>query len=372
MKKSSILVLLMAIGTGTFAEKQPAFKSVDSSSTGLVRTQLPVSYRGKPTVDYTRMALNSTFAGTAISEPKMYNWGSSPLEDKGKIHLFHCRWPSSMMHWKTNAEIVHYVGDKPEGPFKIVKSIFNNENLKQYGYKSPVNPRLEKVDGKFAVFFTVQKINGKFTDQAIALGTADQLEGPWTFSGIVLQRITGNSPLTAHSSVGVSNPAFIKVGNKYHLYFKYKSKVHGKGGYGVAVANALEGPYVIKGKATENISYVEDAQAFKYHEKYYLLSCDNYGTNTNSTGAIILWESKDGLTFKRQDSKIAFGIVFDYCKQVKSEVLKKKPFIRHGSGKFERPAILFQNGEPTYFYGVGCINIDGGKTPESYVLKINK
>lgn len=40
-------------------------------------------------------------------------------------------------------------------------------------------------------------------------------------------------------------------------------------------------------------------------------------------------------------------------------------------GKFECPAFLFQHGRPTYFYGVGDLNIHGDKTPEVYVLRID-
>ena len=63
---------------------------------------------------------------------------------------------------------------------------------------------------------------------------------------------------------------------------------------------------------TDNISYIEDAQAFTMNDKYYLLTTDNFGKNTGAYGNIILWKSDDGLQFKLKDAKIAMGTLFDY------------------------------------------------------------
>ncbi|MDB5159105.1 MAG: hypothetical protein JWR50_3812, partial [Mucilaginibacter sp.] len=45
-------------------------------------------------------------------------------------------------------------------------------------------------------------------------------------------------------------------------------------------------------------------------------------------------------------------------------------FIRDGSGKLERPAILLLKGKPAYFYSTADVNVNGGKVSQSYVFKI--
>lgn len=45
-------------------------------------------------------------------------------------------------------------------------------------------------------------------------------------------------------------------------------------------------------------------------------------------------------------------------------------FVRSQSGKLERPAVLKIKGKPAYLYGVGGVNIRGGKVSEPYVFRI--
>ena len=372
-----MLVLLMSALVSSCATADKAFESVTNETRGLRRTSLKTVNTEKLLRPYTRMALNSTLVGPVIAEEKYFNWCTSPLEVDGKIHLFHCRWPNNSQTWFTKGEIVHYVSDNPEGPFKFVGKVLTNANFEKYGYLSPVNPRLEKVDGKFMLLFTLQTKGTRAEGQKIGMALADDINGPWELVGkdSIVLHATPKTPgaFTYGSLIGVNNPAFLKVGSKYHIYFKYKNKK--KTGYAVAVADKLTGPYKVLGAVTENISYIEDAQAFSRNGKHYLLTCDNHGSNTGHYGAIILWESKDGLDFKRADSKIAFGTLFDYWKgnaEDRKKLLASGTFVYNKSAKFERPAILFLKGKPAYFYGISCVNLEGGKRSSVYALKINE
>lgn len=353
------------------------FDPVNENSQNMARTSLP-SAMGKATLmPYARIALNSKFVGVALSDPKYFHWCTSPLEVDGKIHLFNARWKKCMDNWKFSSEIAHYVSDQPEGPFSFVGTVLSNKLLKHVGYASPHNPRVEKVDGKFIILFTVRPPNSpKAQTQQIGMAVADTIYGPWKLvgkDGIVLSPSKEQGAMTYQSKVGVSNSAFIKVGTKYHIYFKYKDKTAPMGSYGVAVSDHLEGPYVITQRCMDNLSRIEDAQAFEWNGCYYLLTDDNHGKNGGIAGAQVLWKSTDGLNFKRKDAVISSGRIFDYrsCSELeKKKLVEKEPFIRHPSGKFERPAFLFQDGKPTYFYGVSNVNINGGKTPEVYVLRL--
>ena len=151
-------------------------------------------------------------------------------------------------------------------------------------------------------------------------------------------------------------------------------------GYHILVVGNEQHPEVqgiigwIEGDRFSVISSEEDAQAFAYRGKYYLLTTDNLGGNTGVYGDLILWESTDGLRFKLADAKIAMGNIFDYWKGNEQDRKRlfdnQKLFIRDYSGKLERPAVLFIKGKPAYLYAAADVNISGGSVAESYVFKI--
>lgn len=351
-------------------------------NTALATKELPTA-KGKLTkVPYSHMALTAKLVGVAIGDPNWYNWCVSPIQGKdGKIHIFGSRWPAAegMEGWTgPNAEIAHFVSDKPEGPFKYVATVMKSsmfpDKRTMWG---PHNPRLEAVDGKYILLYICQNPS-KETKQRIGMMIADNLNGPWKFagekSGIVIQESNDPQHWTYHGDIGTDNPAFMKIDKKYYIYFKSGTPHQMESKYGYAVADNLEGPYVMCDKPiTDNVSYLEDAQAFKTKGKYYLLTTDNLGGNTGIYGYISLWESKTGLSFKLADSKIAMGNLFDYWGTAEDhQKLLATPghFQRDQSGKLERPAVLILNGKPAYFYSAADLNITGGKVSESYVFKI--
>lgn len=334
-------------------------------------------------VPYSNMALTAKLVGTAVADSNWYNWCVSPIQGKdGKIHIFGSRWPAKegMDGWTgPNAEIAHFVADRPEGPFKyvatIMKSSMFTDPKTMWG---PHNPRLESVDGKYILLYICQNPSGS-TRQRIGMMVANKLDGPWHFAGdkggIVIEESKDPRHWTYKGAIGTDNPAFLKIGKKYYIYFKSGTPGQMESKYGYAVADKLEGPYVMCDKPiTDNVSYLEDAQAFAYKGKYYLLTTDNLGGNTGIYGDIILWESTTGLSFKLADAKIAMGNLLDYWgTDADHQKLLALPghFQRDPSGKLERPAILFMHGKPAYFYSAADLNINQGKVSESYVFKIN-
>ena len=88
------------------------------------RASLPSSAGKELKVPYAPMALNAELIGPAISEKDWFNWCVSPIQGKdGKIHIFSSRWPAAegMEGWYgRNAEIAHFVAERPEGPFTYV------------------------------------------------------------------------------------------------------------------------------------------------------------------------------------------------------------------------------------------------------------
>lgn len=333
---------------------------------------------------YSQMALTAKFIGPAVEEKGWFNWCVSPIIGKDKkVHIFSSRWPKAegMEGWsEKNAEIAHFIADRPEGPFRYVQSILKSEMFADPSTMvAPHNPRLEYVDDKYVLLYICQNPS-KPGQMRIGMMTADELDGPWLFAGnnkgIMLDASPDPSHWTHNAKIGVCNPAFLKIRDKYYIYFSCITQPHAKANhsYGYAVADKLEGPYQLcDAPVTDNISYIEDAQAFATDGKYYLLTTDNFGKNTGVFGNLILWESKDGLQFKLKDAKIAMGTLFDYWgTESDQEKLMKTPglFVRSTSGKLERPAILKIDGKPTYLYAVGDVNLESGSVSKSYVFKI--
>jgi hypothetical protein len=348
-----------------------------------IQKELPTA-KGKPTkVPYSHMALSAKLVGVAVGDSNWYNWCVSPIEGKdGKIHIFGSRWPAAegMEGWTgPNAEIAHFVSNKPEGPFKYVGTIMKSSMFPdQRTMWGPHNPRLEHVDGKYILLYICQNPS-KETKQRIGMMIADNLNGPWKFSGdkggIVVQESNDPHHWTYHGAIGTDNPAFMKIGKKYYIYFKSGTPGQMESKYGYAVSSKLDGPYTMCDKPiTDNVSYLEDAQAFKANGKYYLLTTDNLGGNTGIYGDITLWESNTGLSFKLADSKIAMGTLLDYWGTPEDhKKLLNTPghFQRDATGKLERPAVLILKGKPAYFYSSADLNVSGGKVSESYVFKID-
>lgn len=333
---------------------------------------------------YAKMALTAKLVGPVVSDPDYFIWCFSPLMTKdGKVHAFASRWPSKekMPGWYgPNAEIAHYVADKPEGPFKFVKTIVNSKTLSDTVHMSaPHNPRLEYVDGKYVLLFIIQDPAHKIFGQKICMAVAENLNGPWHFAGnngIVVKPSNDPSHWTYKSAIGTDNPAFLKIGKKYYIYFKSGTPEQMKAKYGYAVSDKLQGPYTLcKAPITDNVSYIEDAQAFSVKKHYYLLTTDNLGNNSGVFGSLILWKSDTGTDFKLKNAKMALGTIFDYWGKDdadrKNLLATPNIFIHNESGKLERPAILKIKNRPAYLYGPACVNIEGGGSSVPYVFKID-
>jgi len=343
-----------------------------------------LSAKGKALkLPYTKMALTAKLVGTAVSDVNWFNWCVSPIQGKdGKIHIFGSRWPAAEgdQGWMTpSAEIAHFVGEKPEGPFKYVSTVLKTSMFPDSNKMwAPHNPRIEYVDGKYILLYIFQTVK-KDVKMRIGMMVADKLEGPWRFAGNDNGQVAENSKDPNHwtygSAIGIDNPAFQKIGKKYYIYFKSGTPTQMAARYGYAVSDNLEGPYVLQNKTlTDNVSYIEDAQAFKADGKYFLLTTDNLGGNTGIYGNLILWTSKTGNDFKLKDAKIAMGNILDYwgTREDHKKLLAKPGHYEHDkSGKLERPSVLVLKGKPAYFYSTAGLNISGKNVSETYVFKID-
>lgn len=312
--------------------------------------------------------------GRALEFKDYYVWCNSPIEGPdGKIHVFLSRWPKakSMSGWTHASEIAHAVANTPEGPYKYISTVLAPRGEGFWDATTCHNPSIHYIDGKYALFF-MGNSNGKLNTQRIGLATSNSLYGPWK---------RPNEPLLYPGKKGqwddhcTTNPSFFKHPNgEYWLYYKSfntegyehpKFKIRGNRKYGLAIAKALEGPYVKYGEnpvidfhTMGNNQQCEDA--FTWHDKngFHMLARDLgvYGIDNG-----LYMHSKDGIHWS--EPEIGYQELNKYTQQ--------PPAPKHLNryGRSERPQILFLNNKPAYLFTAS----QGGKyeTASGFIFKIN-
>jgi len=375
-KESAILSIMIAFSLAcATAQAQSAATNVQNSTTPQVTKRPP------PVSKISELAKSMEWVGVAVSEPDYYVWCTSPIAGPdGKIHLFCSRWPKiyKMDGWRTHCEIAHYVGDRPEGPFHFFDvALPANPNALWNNTKH--NPCIRQVGDKYLLLYMSfdrrpsDLLAAGKTPNWIGMAVSDSLDGPW-------KNTSDKEPLflpsqnTNHWSFGdwqFTNPTFLAYGGKCYLYFhggKHVGKMKSYA-YAYAIADKPEGPYTLgENLCTDNIAKIEDATAFLWDNKICLLTDDNYGTHTGLPGAGLLWRSDTPTNFTLADAEIGFLYSTNYATNVD---LSKVRRLYGRDFKFERPGILMLDGRPAYFYGASGFNLNGGETPESYVMKIN-
>lgn len=318
------------------------------------------------------------YLGKAVETEGMHVWGSSPvIGPDGKVHLYVAQWPMETQKdfsgWYKDCEIAHYIGDKPKGPFKFVRVAVPDQGG---AFNSPHNPTIQKIDGKYVLCFIVNE-NNKLKTQRIIMLVADDLDDNWRPAagaekdGTVLRKSADPTDWNYNAKLGVSNPSLIKYNGKYMLYVK---SVVPKYTYGVAISDALEGPYKTHPKKVTG-GGIEDAYAFTMDNRVYLLSRNFGHAKGGSHGGGLLWKSEDGLWFPWNDMALSFKPLSHYIgtEQLKKGTKYRPPAkVKDYSGRLERPQILMQDGEPAYVYMATGISTRDGYGSCSHVFKMKK
>jgi hypothetical protein len=323
------------------------------------------------------LADSLVYKGAAIRETNMTIWGAGPIiDDEGKAHLYAARWPEANVDpaWRKSSEIAHYIADSPEDPFRFVAvAAKSTGKTGQWDAFAPHNPEIKRFGQTYTLVYIA---NSDYRqpphplNQSIGMMTAKSPYGPWTKVGKNGQILDDKK---GHFSEGrqVVNPALIRVGKRFFLYYKTAMVQGGKWRtvFGLAIADRLEGPYVHQPKpvTTEGV-VIEDASVFEWDGKVCLLTTDNHGLVTGMAGALALWVSEDGLDFRQDWIQLGMRCFPDYLPDYNPKKVKR---IYGGMPKPERPKVLMVNGKPAYLYvGSGWI-YDGSPRCVNHVFKID-
>ncbi len=316
------------------------------------------------------------FLGEAINEPGWDIWGSSPIiTDDGKVHLFVARWPGEIPFnkaWRTHSQIARYTADNPKGPFKFQEVVLkgDGEGWDAQGYH---NPNIQKVGDRFALTCIANSGQGNMkghpANQCIGIWVADTITGPWKPangdpSKPMLSPPDDPAIWCYKSGCGVNNPALLPMSDRtFHLYFKALPGPKGHTRMGLAIADKLEGPYVIQPKQiTANDRVIEDGYAFHWRGAVCLMTTDNHGMLERGGG--LLWTSKDGKKFNKPLPGF-HNLGKHYFPDGVPKNAKGHYTKQH---KCERPQILMIDGEPRYLYAPSGTALDGSDGTNCYLF----
>jgi hypothetical protein len=296
--------------------------------------------------------------------PGYFVWCGAPVKGPdGRYHLFYSRWPVSKGFapgWALWSEIAYAASDKPLGPYAHVNVALPARGREFWDGTTTHNPNVLFKGGKYYLFYMGNTGDGKSypmhrNNQRIGVAVADKPEGPWTRFDKPIVDVSADK--AAFDSLCVTNPgATERPDGGILLIYKAVEYVEGKpmGGrvrYGVALADKPEGPYVKKpGRVFE-----AEGEAAKKHwmlaedpyiwfskrdgNRYYAVARDVVGSFTGASGGLALFQSEDGLQWKASAHPKVLGAHFTWSDGKESD------------DKIERPALLFDDGEPVALFG---------------------
>lgn len=312
--------------------------------------------------------------GRALESDGWYVWCTAPIDGPdGKVHVFYSRWKSerNMGGWLNGCEIAHATTSSPEEPFEYVETVLAPRGGDAWDATTCHNPHIQKVDGKYCLFY-MGNANGKTNTKRIGLAMADSLNGPWTRPD---QPLLQPGPEGAWDDHCTTNPAFLKHPNgTYWLYYKswntheYETTtgpIRGNRKYGLAIADALTGPYrksernpILDFSSRGNNDQLEDAFVWMENGTFNMLARD-MGFYNHAVGLYL--DSRDGL--KWSEPLIAYQNLSAYIHEPPPPAYLKR------YGRFERPQLLIRHGKPAYLFTAS----QGGKygTSSAFIFKIN-
>ena len=310
-------------------------------------------------------------ASASFAEPGFFVWCGAPVKgDDGKYHLLYSRWPVSVGFapgWAIYSQIAYAVADSPFGPFRHVnvalpaRGINPATGKKFWDADATHNPNLLRhPNGKYYLYYMGNYGDGKDypthrNHQRIGLAVADSPAGPWKRFDQPIVDVSSDPK--AFDSLCVTNPAAaVRPDGGIVLIYKAVTQQAGKpmGGkvrYGAALAATPEGPYV---KTPGRIFEADEATSSKhwmlaedpfiwfsktYGNRYYAVARDVVGHFTGEGGGIALFQSDDGLNWRAADHPKVIGQSYAFADGTRSVT------------KLERPALLFEGGEPVALFG---------------------
>jgi len=324
-----------------------------------------------------RLAPAVTAGGFAMDD--YWVWGASAIHadapgEDGRYHLFAERWPRQLPahpHWLTNADIVHAVADRPEGPYTFLDVALPAGGPNRWDGLAVMNPAVQRYGDQFLLFYigvnylfdppdpsdpdTWLDLDTQFESRykpawntkRIGIAVADSLDGPWRRPErpAILPRYSKWDAMTT------SNPApWVHDNGRIYLCYKSRPGVAGEPRMmlGMAAADSPDGPFDRLSdepilRFDDPDQHVEDPCLWHEDGQFHLLCKDMTGKATGEWGAGIYAVSDDAVDWHFADP------IKGYSRTVAWDDGKTRTH-----ANFERPSLLMQRDDhgvrrPTHF-----------------------
>ncbi|GIP28474.1 sucrase [Paenibacillus sp. J23TS9] len=297
---------------------------------------------------------------------RMEGWwiwcGSVVRGEDGRYHMFASRWPKWLpMHpgWLIRSEIVRAVSDTPEGPYTYAETVLPARGAEYWDGRSTHNPHIIRSGDKFLLYYMGSthpfaeaepgeevemedcRVIAARANKRVGLAVADSVLGPWKrMDDPILPVRPGR-----FDSYLTSNPApCVRDDGSMLLIYKarrYEGHTYGKMTLGAAEADEAEGPYRVVSEQPlfPPEVHVEDPFIWRSGHGYAMIAKDMEGHLCGEKHGGILAVSDNGRNWRLADAQKA------YSRKVLWDDGQERIM-----GSFERPFLLFQDGQPTHMF----------------------
>ncbi|MFP5114655.1 glycoside hydrolase family protein [Bacillaceae bacterium C204] len=288
--------------------------------------------------------------------------GSVVKGEDGRFHMFASRWPKSLpMHpgWLIASEVVRAVADLPEGPYEFQEVVFPARGAEYWDGRTTHNPHITKHADTYILYYmgSTHPFPDVAPDEELALhdprvivgrankrvgiATSKSVFGPWKRldEPLLLPRPGKyDSYFTSNPAPCVHEDGSVLLIYKSRSYQGYKHSYHMS--LGVAWAPHYLEEYSRFGPIfSSDKIHLEDPFIWKTKDGYELIAKDMEGNICHEEHGGIHAFSKDGVDWT----------VFENPKAYSRKVLWDDGSVQT-MGSFERPFLLFQDGQPTHLF----------------------
>lgn len=313
-------------------------------------------------------------AFVALKLDNDYVWDCSALKVGGEYHMFSSRWTKELgfgWNWLFHSEIIHCVSERPEGPYRFVRSVLPRRGRKYFDGMNTHNPCIKYFDGKFYLYYMGATYGGNIPAHAeeisdaygmetwnrkrIGVAVADDIYGEFVRRDepVLLPRDCSfwDCTITTNPSVTI-----FPDGRTYMIY-KSRRSVGSPLQLGVAVSDRPDGPF--RRLSDEPVLQFSDENL--HVEDPYLW----YDRNKKKFCIIAKDDSKNGSTGITGEWGAGFYAESEDC--IRFEIAERAPVYtrnlcfrdgrRQTQCNLERPSLLFdEDGTPTHLF---CATGDG-------------
>lgn len=293
-------------------------------------------------------------------------WDPSVIKGAdGRYHMFASRWPQTVGfgNWVTNSEIVRAVADKPEGPYTFVEVVMSRSDKKRFDGMCVFNPRIIRYKDVYLLYYVGvtydfpfptdtgniwadERAHRAWMHKRAGLAVSSSIEGPWkrVDEPIILPR-----PGKWDASI-TSNPSPVARpdGSVYLMYKSSEKNYNPPLLLGAAMSkNGYLGPYERMSDKpifnfhtdSQKANDVEDPFVWWEKDHYELIMKDRFGHICGEEGGGIHASSADGINWALSSPVKAYSRFIQWSDGTTTH-----------QANFERPFLLFENGQPTHLF----------------------